>query len=95
LTFNNDSRWDRHLPHQEREADLIDVGVIFKRGKILPRSFIWKKRKYLIEEITYHWEEKRGGEILHFFTVTDGTNVYQIYLNNKYMHWKLEKVCAA
>ena len=27
--FNPHARWDRHLPYDEQEADVIEVGVIF------------------------------------------------------------------
>jgi hypothetical protein len=91
--FSNDSRWDRHLPYQSREAEAIDVGVIFRKGQILPKTFVWKDRKYQVKEITYHWKDARGAEVLHYFAVSDGVNIYQIYLNSKYMHWRLEKVC--
>jgi len=91
--FSNDSRWDRHTPEQERDESPIDVGVIFKGGKAFPKSFIWQKQKYQIKDITYHWAETRGAEVLHFYTVTDGTNLYKIYFNTKHLVWRLVKVC--
>jgi len=91
--FSNDSRWDRHLPHQSHQEQRIDVGAVFRNGQIFPKCFIWKNRKYRIHEITYHWKEKRGSEVLYYFSVTDSTNLYQIFLNNRYMEWRLSKVC--
>ncbi len=93
--FTNDSRWDRHTPEQSHDEAVIDVGVIFKNGKMLPKTFVWQNRKYHIKEITYQWKETRGNEVLHFFTVTDGGNLFRIYLNNKYMHWRLATSCSA
>jgi len=90
--FSSDARWDRHTPDQSREEDKIDVGVIFRHGKMTPKSFIWRRQKYSIKEVTYHWTEDRGGEVLHYFSVTDGVNLYQIYLNNKHMCWRLKRV---
>jgi len=90
--FNNDARWDRHTPDQTRDEEGIDVGVIFRQGKVIPKSFIWRRQKYSIKEVTFHWTENRGGEILYFFSVTDGVNLYQIYLNNKHMCWRLKHV---
>jgi len=91
--FSNDARWDRHTPEQDRDEEKIDVGVIFREGKMHPRSFVWRRQRYTIKEVTYHWTEARGDEMLYFFSVTDGTNLYQIYLNNKYMHWRLKRSC--
>ncbi len=91
--FSNDSRWDRHTPDQSREEDVIEVGVIFRKNKIIPTCFVWRHEKYVIEEITYYWQERRGGYILHFFSVTHHSNVYQIYLHNIHMCWRLKDVC--
>ena len=91
--FSNDSRWDRHTPEQNRKEEPIDVAVVFKGGKAYPKSFKRGSRKYVISEVTYHWEEKRGGDLLHFFTVTDQVNLYQIYLNTRYLHWRLTRSC--
>ena len=91
--FTPDSRWDRHLPHQSHQEEPIEVGVIFKEGKLLPKWFTRNGRKYSIKEITYQWQDHRGNESLYFFSVSDGANLYQIYLNNRYLHWRLAKVC--
>ena len=91
--FSKDSRWDRHTPDQSQQRDPIDVAAVFEKGKAFPRTFVWQNRKYQIKEVTYHWVENRGGEILHFYTVTDGSNLYQIYLNTKHLYWRLDKVC--
>ena len=91
--FNSESRWDRRLPHEKRHEDILQVGVIFKAGKAYPRWFIWKGRKYPVTELTFHWTDKRGGESLHFYSVSDGTNLYQIYFHPKKLHWRLDKTC--
>ena len=91
--FSPDSRWDRHLPHQSYQEDPLEVGVIFQKGKIIPKWFVWKDRRYAIKEITYQWQDHRGGETLHFFSVSDGINIYQIFLNNKHLSWRLAHVC--
>lgn len=38
----------------------ILVGAIFSSGKIIPRFFIWDRRKYRIDKITYLWRSKVG-----------------------------------
>ena len=91
--FSSDSRWDRHTPEQSYYEDPIDVGAIFVKGRLLPQTFVWKQRKYIIKKVTYHWEESRGGQMLHYFTVTDHINLYYIYLNSRYMYWRLTKAC--
>ena len=91
--FSSDSRWDRHTPEQDRNEDVIDVAVVFKKGKAHPKSFVWKSRRVDIREVTYHWQEKRGADLLHFYTVTDNTNLYKIYLNTRYLNWRMASAC--
>lgn len=87
--FSKDARWDRHLPTNEIEQDKIDVAAIFKNGLINPTCFVWKKRKYNINQTTYTWQEKKGDEVFHYFSVTDGISLYHICLNSKFMNWRL------
>ena len=92
--FNSNSRWDRSFPNDEHETgEPIEVGVVFRQGKLIPTCFVYQGRKYKVKEVTYHWQEQRGNEALHFFTVTDGSNLYQIHLNSKYMYWRLDRQC--
>lgn len=92
--FNPDARWDRPLPldNQASEEPII-VSAIFQKGKILPRWFILDGRIHRIKAITYQWQARRGQEVLHYFSVDDGTNIYQIYLNTRYLSWRLAGVC--
>ena len=85
--FSNDSRWDRHLPHDVLEEDVIEVGAVFRGGEVIPRCFIWKESKYHIQEVTYHWQDKRGGDVLHFFSVSDGVNLYLIHVYGNQSEW--------
>ena len=45
--FSSDSRWDRHTPEQARHEEVIDVGVLFKGGKVIPT----KERKIHNEKV--------------------------------------------
>lgn len=92
--FSNDARWDRHLPSDVRESDVIEVGALFRGGRILPCMFVWQKRRYKIKEITCFWKEKNGTDELYHFSVTDGINLYYIALNARYMSWRLLKVAV-
>ncbi|MEA3226991.1 MAG: DUF6504 family protein [Planctomycetota bacterium] len=91
--FSNDSRWDRHTPGDDREEVPINAGVYFKKGRAYPKMFIWRDRRYDVEEVTYHWEERRGRDLLHFYTVAAGGNVFVIYFNTKYLYWRLARTC--
>ena len=91
--FSKDSRWDRHTPEQAHDEVPIDVAAVFQKGKVLPRSFVLRGQKHQVKEVTYHLAENRGADVLHYYTVSDGATLYQIYLNTKHLHWRLAKSC--
>ncbi|MDD2752843.1 MAG: hypothetical protein PHN59_06890 [Candidatus Omnitrophica bacterium] len=96
--FNPKSRWDRRVPGTsdiENPADLkenITVLAEFQHTKIYPRAFTWKNKEYKIEKITYQWQERCGKEIICFFSVYSGTNLYQISFNNTSFGWQMDKI---
>ncbi|MBD3182805.1 hypothetical protein GF312_10980 [Candidatus Poribacteria bacterium] len=73
----------------------ISVVAIFSSGKIIPRFFIWKKRKYSIEEVTYLWRTKIGSVPIIHFSVTTEKTFYEISYNLKSFNWQLEKLYVA
>ena len=70
----------------------ILVGAVFSSGKIIPRFFTWKRRKYRVEKITYFWRSKTGSVSILHFAVTSYGSVYEISYNSKTSNWCLEKV---
>ena len=70
----------------------ILVGAVFSSGKIVPRFFIWKRRKYQIKEVTYFWHSKTGSAPIFHYSVTSHGSVYEISYNLKTSIWHLEKV---
>lgn len=93
--FNSHARWDRKLPNQPPELnDPVEVNTTFSAGKIKPEYFIWHGRQYRVKEVTYRWQESKEFERVFCFSVHDGVNLYQLNLNNKFMTWRLVKVCA-
>ncbi|UCF29949.1 MAG: hypothetical protein JSV26_07595 [bacterium] len=71
----------------------VVVGAVFGAGgKMRPAWFIWRKRRYRISGITFSWSERRGSAILHHFTVTDGSDLYELVLDGEALTWYLEKV---
>lgn len=75
--------------------EIIEVGAVFKGDKVLPRWFLWEKRKYSILEVNYTWNDKSGCEKIFCFSVTDGANTYEISFNAERTVWKLNKICNA
>lgn len=73
-------------------GEVIKVGAVFGGGKVLPRWFVWKGRKYTVEEITYTWKDKEGRETLHHFSVTDGSDLFELCYREREMSWYLASV---
>lgn len=98
--FNPKARWDRHIPEvkenentgQEELNEKIDCLALFKNGKILPVTFIWNNKEYKIKNITYNWQERRGQEVINYFSVNTGTGLYQISFNNSSFSWRIDKI---
>jgi len=69
----------------------ILVGVIFSSGRIIPRFFIWNRRKYQIQEVTYFWRSKNGSFPVFHFAVTSYDSVYEISYNSNTSRWLMER----
>jgi hypothetical protein len=92
--FNPKARWDRRIPGTKEPLDTnrIEVLACFKQGKIYPRKFIWNNKEYNIENITYHWQERQGQEVLNFFSVCSSGQLYQISFSNASYCWSLNQL---
>ena len=70
----------------------IEVGVVFRKNAVRPVWFFWKGRKYSLTELTYCWKEKVGDTMIHYFSVFDGANTFELCYDSKLLSWKLGKV---
>jgi len=76
----------------EEIGENIVVGAIFKSSSIVPRWFIWNRKKYTVKKTTYIWKNNNGEEKIYNFDVTDGANVFELSYNAKTANWVLNKV---
>ncbi|MDY6855156.1 MAG: hypothetical protein SWO11_10710 [Thermodesulfobacteriota bacterium] len=68
----------------------IKVGVIYGgKKKIMPVWFMWKGTKYPVKEITYYWQDSKGREPLHYFSVSDGDTLFKLCFNGYTLDWRL------
>lgn len=97
-SFNPQARWDRQIPGDVDAASpealnaIIECLAWFRNGKIYPRLFIWNNNKYKIKKITYNWQEHSGQATISYFSVSTGTEIYQLSFNNRTFGWRLDKV---
>jgi hypothetical protein len=93
--FNPQARWDiSPMPEENNSAQTnkITVLALFKNGKIYPRAFVLNKKEYKINAINYSWKERRGQEIINYFSVKCSPDLYQISFNNTTYGWQLDKI---
>jgi len=97
-SFNPKARWDRNIPEDSDSAhpDLlnepIECLVQFKNGKIYPLKFTWHNKDYQIKQTNYAWQERLGQAIISCFSVSTGTDNYQLSFNNNSFGWRLDKI---
>lgn len=70
----------------------VEVAAFFRKTGVQPIWFVWKGRKYPAQKITYRWKERLGESWLHFFSVFDGTNTFELIYDSKLLQWKLGRV---
>ncbi len=70
----------------------IEVLALFKAGKIYPQSFNWNNKIYQVQRITYNWQERCGTQIINYFTIACGDDLYQISFNNTSLGWRFNKI---
>ena len=71
-------------------GERIAVEVLFQPGRMLPRSFSWRRRLYRVAEITSNWNVPEGQFRRYYFTVTtEQPNVYELMFSTKNMQWEL------
>ena len=69
----------------------IQVGAIFKAGVISPKWFIWEGRRYDVKKVNLAWQRAEGETLIHYFSVSDDLNSYEISFDSKGMTWRLNK----
>lgn len=71
---------------------IIKVGAVFKGSNLIPKWFIWEGRKYNIKSVDYLWSDHQGQEKIMRFSVSNGSNTFELAYNTARMSWSLDKV---
>jgi hypothetical protein len=88
--FNHQARWDRDLPGDSPvDAQAIEVFARFKKGRVIPLYFISAGGRFDIARINFCWSERKGKNLLYFFSVSDKSDTYQLCLDAENMSWRL------
>ncbi len=89
--FNPQTRWDRKLPCQKGNEYGVPIAVtcVMEKGKIFPKSFLWKNRNFAITNINFFWKDFRGKEELVCYSVQTPCGHYQLVLCRDSSIWYL------
>lgn len=95
--FSPKARWDRFEPEKcgfnpDVLNERIEVLANFKHARIFPKSFIWHGKEYVIETITYNWQERIGQALVSYFSVLCADQMYQISFDNSTFRWQIDKL---
>jgi hypothetical protein len=79
----------------QRIGEPIRVAAVFVPGRqVRPVWFDWQRRKHTVLETTYCWKGKAGEDTLLYFSVSDGTALYELVYNTVDQGWTLNGVEA-
>ena len=71
----------------------IRLAAIFEPGKpVHPVWFELDRRKHEIRETTYRWRGKAGEAVLLYFSVSDGTALFELIYNTEDQSWTLSGI---
>ena len=70
----------------------IEVIGIYHQHTFVPKKFRWRKKEFLISQITLKSDVKDGGVRKRLYSVTVGRDVYRLEFNRENEAWKLEEV---
>lgn len=56
------------------------------------KNIIWKNRKYFIDKLGMHYQEKRGEQVFHIFYVANESLCFRLELEANSLIWKLKEI---
>ena len=78
------------MPGDENQgAETVEVVARFWQGKIIPLYFVLKESRVDISRINYSWADKKGREKVFYFSVSDKSDNYCLFLDAEAMSWRL------
>ena len=74
------------------ESVSVDLLSNHLTGKVSPWVVSWRGRRYTISKVGLHYRVRDGRDLLHIFTVTDGTTFFKLEFNTETLGWKLLEI---
>lgn len=78
---------------ETRIEEKIKTGVVFGGDrKMKPVWFVWAGRKYIVEEVTFNWQSRRGRTVVQHFAVKCGADLHELSYDTESLVWTLAVV---
>ena len=92
--FNHQARWDRALPNDISVIPGTPVPAVCRidKGKIFPQSFVWGGRAVAVTKVHYSWKDKKGREVLDFYSVGTPLGNFEIVFSRENLSWHLVRL---
>jgi hypothetical protein len=74
------------------EAISVDLLSNHVRGKNYPYMLNWRGRRYMITIVGLHHTTRVGRDLIHIFSVSDGTTSFRLSFNTLTLNWRLLEV---
>ncbi|MDD5745782.1 MAG: hypothetical protein PHO30_00820 [Candidatus Omnitrophica bacterium] len=89
--FNPQARWDRPLPNDVQfPGEPVDVVVSCKQAGFFPLWFFFHGVKHVIKNVQLTWQENKGREEFHLFSVCDElNNRYTLCCSRQSLRWRV------
>ena len=76
-----------------QDAEPVPVKALFQEaGRVVPvqvrRGAEWRRVR-----LVYGWTKREGLDLVRFFNVTDGANLYTLSFNDRRCAWLLHAIC--
>jgi hypothetical protein len=77
---------------QINESVSVDLLSNALTGKVYPWVISWRGRRYTITKVGLHHRVRDGRDLIHIFSVTDGTTFFRLEFNTDTLGWKLIEI---
>ena len=84
----------------EEIEEPIAVQALFEEGGparggaqgLKPLAFLWRGRRYPVEQVRFRWQTRDGRATLHFFALVADGQACELSFRNDDLTWRLEKI---
>ena len=62
------------------------------KGMVFPTGFFWRGRTYRSAQVGLHHTFRQGRNLIHVFSVTDGSTFFKLQVDTETLQWRLLEI---